>query len=177
MRGAMSTRSIVIFPTFRNVAVIDRLRKQFDPLAAKIRPHITLVFPFESGISKNALRAEVARCVADTAPFCMVLSGITGHVGEYLFLNFREGTDQVVLLHDRLYAGALAPFLNKTIPYQPRLTIGRLHDAASFAEALSEVESVRKEFACIVESVVIERVLSDETSEVESEVMLTKANR
>ena len=173
----MTTRAIVIFPAFRNMAVIHRLRKQFDPLAGRIPPHITLVFPFESNMSKDALRAEVVHCVAESAPFRMVLSGITGHAGEYLFLNLREGSDRIVLLDDRLYAGALAPFLHKTVPFQPHLTVGRLPDAASFAQALSEVESMYDEFACIVESVVIERVLSDETSEVESEVMLPKANR
>jgi hypothetical protein len=43
-------RAIVIFPKFENVYPIEQLRKQFDPLARTIEPHITVVFPFESDL-------------------------------------------------------------------------------------------------------------------------------
>lgn len=33
-------------------------------------------------------------------------------------------------LHDRLYAGVLAPHLRRDIPYRPHLTVGRFRAAA-----------------------------------------------
>ena len=41
-------RTIMIFPEFENMEIIDNIRKKYDPLAELVRPHITLVFPFES---------------------------------------------------------------------------------------------------------------------------------
>ena len=51
----MSLRTIMIFPEFENMEIIDNIRKQYDPLAELVRPHITLVFPFESQISNEEL--------------------------------------------------------------------------------------------------------------------------
>ena len=51
-------RSIVIFPEFSNSRDIQSLRREFDPLAFKIAPHITLVLPFESDLSSEDLESE-----------------------------------------------------------------------------------------------------------------------
>jgi len=45
----------MIFPEFENMEIIDNIRKQYDPLADLVRPHITLVFPFESPLSNMQL--------------------------------------------------------------------------------------------------------------------------
>lgn len=170
----MNRRSIVIFPAFANMAAIDQMRARYDPLAGKIRPHVTLAFPFESDLSARDLHAEVARSVDNVPPFRMTLAGFTAEEGGYLFLNVREGAERVRLLHDRLYAGALAPFLNSAIAYRPHVTVGRLPDAAALASALAQTESVREEFACTVDAVAVEEVLGDETSRVVGEVGLAK---
>lgn len=44
----MSFRTIMIFPEFENIDVINDIRKKYDPLANLVLPHITLVFPFDS---------------------------------------------------------------------------------------------------------------------------------
>ncbi len=46
----MIKRCIMIFPQFENIEVIDKIRNKYDPLANHLRPHITLVFPFDSNI-------------------------------------------------------------------------------------------------------------------------------
>ncbi len=40
----MTVRTIMIFPEFKNMEIIDKIRNQYDPLANLVRPHITLVF-------------------------------------------------------------------------------------------------------------------------------------
>ena len=38
-----------------NMEVIDKIREQYDPLANLVRPHITIVFPFDSDRSNEEL--------------------------------------------------------------------------------------------------------------------------
>lgn len=49
----MLQRCIMIFPEFKNIEEIEKIRRKHDPLVNHVKPHITLVFPFNSGIEKN----------------------------------------------------------------------------------------------------------------------------
>ena len=51
----MSLRTIMIFPEFDNIDIIDEIRAKYDPLAKLVRPHITIVFPFEMEITNDEL--------------------------------------------------------------------------------------------------------------------------
>lgn len=44
----VSIRTIMIFPEFEEMEIIDEIREKYDPLARLVRPHITIVFPFIS---------------------------------------------------------------------------------------------------------------------------------
>lgn len=39
----MNLRTIMIFPDFYNMEVIDNIREKYDPLAKLVRPHITII--------------------------------------------------------------------------------------------------------------------------------------
>lgn len=41
----MNLRTIMIFPSFENMKLIDSIREKYDPLAKLIRPHLLLFFP------------------------------------------------------------------------------------------------------------------------------------
>lgn len=120
-------------------ARVQALRQLHDPQATLVPPHVTLVFPTEA--DSDAVAAEVAAAAAITpalplrftaiAPYADPLSGDT-----YAFLLPEDGA-AVTRLHDRLYAGVLAPRLCPAIPYSPHLTVGRFHVAAE-AEALRQ---------------------------------------
>lgn len=56
MNSDIKKRCIMIFPQFKNINIIDEIREKYDPLSNNVRPHITLVFPFESNISKVDLQ-------------------------------------------------------------------------------------------------------------------------
>jgi len=56
MNSDTKKRCIMIFPQFNNINIIDGIREKYDPLSNNVRPHITLVFPFESNISKVDLQ-------------------------------------------------------------------------------------------------------------------------
>ena len=85
----MVRRLIVIVPSLAESAAetIATFRRRFDPLADLVPPHITLVFPFESSLSPDELRAHAQGAVRGVAPFPLRLAGITGSERAYLFLK------------------------------------------------------------------------------------------
>lgn len=101
----MSLRTIMIFPEFENMEIIDKMRKQFDPLADLVRPHITLVFPFESSMSNEELAQVLEERLADMKPFQLELGGISKQedvFGNYLFLNVLQGAEKICHIHQVL---------------------------------------------------------------------------
>lgn len=94
----MALRTIMIFPEFENIELIDDIRKQYDPLADVIRPHITIVFPLDMDISNEELSEILEKRLANIKPFPIEIFGISKYedrFGNYLFLNLSKGTDDV----------------------------------------------------------------------------------
>ncbi|MGA2588181.1 MAG: 2'-5' RNA ligase family protein [Candidatus Aminicenantales bacterium] len=154
----MSKRAIVIFPKFEELHLLRQLRRQFDPLANTIEPHMTLVFPFESHLSAEHLQTHIQQAVQGVGPFPVQLHGIIGSEGEYLFLNVKRGNDRLIELHDRLYSGALAAYLSVEHTFIPHLTVGRLGNKAAFLSALEEARKIRTIFQTVIEEVAVYRV-------------------
>ncbi|GKU28576.1 2'-5' RNA ligase family protein [Clostridium folliculivorans] len=73
----MLKRCIMIFPEFENPKIIDNIRDKYDPLANHVRPHITLVFPFESDIKTDDLRTHISSVLSEIRPFEIILNKIT----------------------------------------------------------------------------------------------------
>src|SRR4051794_1115011 len=92
--GAMFRRVIVLFPKFEHLDSIQQLRQKYDPLAAFVPPHITLVAPFESALSSRQLEAHVHAALTEMEAFPITLKVVTGHEEEYLFLNVQRGGDE-----------------------------------------------------------------------------------
>ena len=109
----MSLRTIMIFPEFENMYVIDPVRNRYDPLAKLVRPHITIVFPFESDMSNEELSGILDRRLASFGPFDIEMQGFTKHSvpdGNYLFLNMTKGAEEIKKIHEELYKNEFAPF-------------------------------------------------------------------
>jgi 2'-5' RNA ligase len=166
------TRAIVIFPAFADVAPIERLRRAYDPLADYIAPHITLVFPFTSAIATEALAAHMRRAIGNLAPFEVTLREVTGHMGEYLFLNVKRGADQLVALHDLLYSGILTRYLAPEHTFTPHLTVGRLPSAERFALALVDARRMAARFTFRVEEIVTYRIGEEGSRAIDCQVFL-----
>jgi 2'-5' RNA ligase len=158
METLMVTRAVVAFPQIERGEVIQRLRERYDPLAASIAPHLTLVFPFESALTTDELAEHVSKAVVGFEPFRVRLQGITGQEGEYLFLNVKRGNDQLIELHDRLYNGPLAPFLRPEFTYTPHLTVGRLPDSDTFRAALDDARQITMAFEATIAEITLYRI-------------------
>ena len=130
----MVRRYIAIFPTIPAHDPIVGLRQQYDPLGYLVRPHITLVFPFESTLSKMQVSGHVQDVLRQVRSFSVSLDAVSIH-DDYVFLNASEGRSAIIELHDRLYGGLLAPYLRSDIPYLPHMTVARCADPSALQRA------------------------------------------
>ena len=173
----MKERCIMIFPEFENMRVIDDIRQQYDPLAKHVRPHITLVFPFQSNISTSELEAHLIDKLADFHPFSLSLRGITAvqSFGNYLFLNLQEGAEEVIRIHQTLYTGLLEPYCPPWLKgggFYPHMTVGKLAEEDAFREAAEAVKDIEETFATIVKKISVEIIDENEDSILELELPL-----
>jgi 2'-5' RNA ligase len=163
---------IMIFPEREGLEAVEALRRRYDPLANQIPAHITLVFPFSTDLSQERLRRHLADAVRGMAPFPVRLRDVTGHEGEYLFLNVKRGNNAPFELHDRLYSGPLTAHRSNEHTFVPHLTVGRLPDREAFHAALEEVRNWPGELDVTVRSVSAYRIAEDGGRSIDLEVSL-----
>jgi 2'-5' RNA ligase len=113
---------------------VEAIRRQFDPRADEIPAHLTLVFPFRSGVSDDEVSRRVGEVAEPMAAFYATFGSVVAADDTYLSSPIIEGAESVVSLHRLLYeqlSGAGATLFK---PYGPHITVGRLSTPAG-AEA------------------------------------------
>lgn len=173
----MTKRCIMIFPRFSNMELINRLRKKYDPLAEKVNPHITLVFPFDSSFSKEELQRHIEEVASQASHFSLSMQKVTPAMGNYLFLNISEGKEEVIMLHQMLYQGILKdyhPCWLKNINYMPHMTVGKIENDIDFSEAVKETKGMDELFTTIVDKITVEIIGENDESIIEMEIPLRK---
>ena len=117
----MHYRTVMIFPQFSNLDVLQRIREAYDPLAELVRPHITLVFSFLSPMRNEELLRLLERELRMVRPFRIVLHGVSRDSdasGHYLYLNVEHGADKLQRLHSIFYENAFRKF-DEGVEYVP----------------------------------------------------------
>jgi len=168
-------RAIVIFPELPASAIdaIGAVRRDYDPLAELIGPHLTLVFPFASCIAADVLEAHMSAVARGVGAFDVELAEVTGSDDEYLFLNVKRGNDLLIALHDRLYGGPLGSHLDPRFTFTPHLTVGRIAAAGAFAAALADARArLPGTFAANVRTLCAYRIGAANDRTIESTVTL-----
>lgn len=168
----MTNRAIVIFPKFSNSEFIDEIRKKYDPLYNFIAPHLTLIFPFQSELTKTELIEHLENQLRELSPFELILKGVTGASDGYVFLDVKIGNDNIVELHDKLYGGILKPYHNRFIPYIPHITIAKLKDEKTHSEVVEKLSDFDVEFRTVIDRITIEIIDGTEKSILEYEYKL-----
>lgn len=165
-------RSIVIFPQFgKEKNLIQGIRNRYDPLANKIAPHITLVFPFESEISSHELYQHLTNSLYEFKLFNLTMQGIS-YERNYLFLNFIQGQDKIIEIHNLLYSKLLARFLSKKHNYKPHLTVGRFENLDAAKTAMNKLNNFDRELEIEVNKITTEIILDDLSSRIDFEIKL-----
>lgn len=125
--------------TQTSTAIVN-IRKQFDPLAASLPPHLWLVFPFAAHLNATQLTAHIRRRTARWPPVPVVFTGIRNLKDEFVMINARTGARSITALHDKLYGGILAPFLRDDIDFLPHITLARSRDSKTVDTAFDIAE-------------------------------------
>lgn len=162
----MSLRTIMIFPEFDNIDVIDEIRAKYDPLAKLVRPHITIVFPFEMEITNDELSMILENRLRDIKSFEIEMQGFSkceDRFGNYLFLNVVKGTEIITQLHDLLYSNEFGEF-DLGIPYMPHMTVGKLKTVDDLNNAYDSVMGNKTLFKCIITKISVEMIGENEES-------------
>jgi 2'-5' RNA ligase len=162
----MDTRTIMIFPKFENISVINDIRKKYDPLADLVSPHITLVFPFNSELTNEELKLHLEQCLSGVHPFEIELQRFStqeDRFGNYLFLNVVQGAELIKEIHDNLYKGRLEKFAS-SYKYTPHMTVGKLASKELMDKAFDEVNKCKEKFSTTVENISVEMIGQHEES-------------
>ena len=166
-------RAIIIFPQFgSHTNLIQDIRNRYDPLANKIAPHITLVFPFDSQISSKVLYRHIKNSLQGFEAFSLSMQGISHEAKNYLFLNLMKGREDIIKIHDLLYSELIARFLSKKYIYRPHLTVGHLPDTDTAKIAIRELKHFDYKFETKIDKITTEIILENLSSEVDFEIKL-----
>lgn len=173
----MLKRCIMISPEFENGQIINKIRERYDPLANHVRPHITLVFPFDSDIKTDELEVHISSALSGITPFEIILHGITpnNHYGKYLFLNIQKGRNEIIELHKRLYSGILHNYFPewlKEIAFLPHMTVGNFDHEADFQVAIHETRNMVDSFKATVKGIHVEIIDENQDCIMESYIAL-----
>lgn len=171
-RTLILKRSILLFPEFENVELIESIREKYDPLYKLIRPHITLVFPFESELTQKQIEEHIRYQLKDIKPFKIELREITGTNDNYLFLNVKKGNDEIIRIHDLLYTNILEPYRDRRYTYTPHITLGRFSNKPALTKAVSRYKDFDHLFKTVINEVNVEIIDKQENSQIESKVLL-----
>jgi 2'-5' RNA ligase len=127
--------AIVLFPETAAADAIEKLRREFDPLANVLAAHITLVFPFPAPTVPSAMIEHLQKSAESVAAFECTLAGVSAERNGFLFLDVDTGAAACRALHESLYSGLLAQHRSMTHTYRPHVTIGRLTDPDKLDDA------------------------------------------
>lgn len=167
----------MIFPKFNNGHIINKIREQYDPLANHVRPHITLVFPFDSDIKTTELKEHISNVLLNVTPFEIILNGITptNNFGKYLFLNIQKGSEEIIEIHKRLYTDILENYFPdwlKGKTFLPHMTIGNFDNEEKFQIAIKDTRNITDSFKTIVNEISVEIIDDNEDSIIELNIPL-----
>lgn len=162
----MSIRTIMIFPEFEEMEIIDEIREEYDPLAHLVRPHITIVFPFENQMSNNDIADILADRLKTIHSFELVLNGISKHedrFGNYLFLDVKEGNSEICTIHNILYDNEFHEH-DLGLDYKPHMTVGKLPTVEALNVAYEKVQEINRDFKTVVNKISVEMIGENEES-------------
>jgi 2'-5' RNA ligase len=166
-------RSVLLFPGFPDEADIEHVRRLFDPAYTKIKPHITLVFPFFSEYTAEEIQTAVASCVTAVHPFILTMHEIRVK-DTFIFMLPSEGGVSIAELFRALHSGLFGPYLPPILQHEefiPHMTIGTCSPETS-KQRLEQVRSLLGEYTTRIHTISVEVIGSNGEAVIESEIPL-----
>lgn len=156
-------RSILIFPEFDNIERVQKIRQDYDSLYMHIRPHISLIFPFESTLQNNLIFDVLCEICQNISPFSINISKVSGdYENGYVWLEVGKNEINIRKLHRKLYDNDLfSSYELKNKKYIPHITIAqglRPEKAFSLSKELNKRDI---NITAKVKSISVEEVLAN----------------
>jgi len=128
----------VINIIFKANKEIVKVRKKFG-IESKIKPHITLAYPFEN-VDQKELIKHIKKSIKTQKPFKITLKELQKSTKEYyLYLLVDKGKKQILQLYKKLNSTLLKDFKNPDMPkYIPHITLGVFHSKKEIDKAIKE---------------------------------------
>lgn len=166
-------RSVLIFPDFADSGAVDRIRSRFDPAYSKIKPHITLVFPFTSTYTAQQIHDSVVSCTEGIPPFNLTLEDVVVK-DTFLFMLPGAGRTSVAELFRVLHNGLFAPYRPHVLDqeeFMPHMTIGTCTEETA-GERLSEARAALGKYTAFIDTLSVEIIGPGSQAIIESEIPL-----
>ena len=155
--------ALVHYPKL-DTQLIDQLRQKYDPQFGLIDAHITVMFPVRDTIDGHTLVSHLENVLSDCRPVPIRLQGLQRSWDDCLFLLVREGSSEIVRLHNRIYTGILADYKNSNIEFIPHLTLGAFNkDAERYAQALSTATALGLDYRCVLDGLDLVKINDERT--------------
>lgn len=172
----MNRRTIMLFPEFDNIHVIDEIRKKYDPLSEHVGPHITLVFTFESELKSEVIKSHLENVLNKLESFQLSMTKIekiNNDLGKYLFLLIDEGVEEIKQLSSQLYTGILTPYKPEWLTdetFLPHMTLGQFSTDDALELAYEDIQEIHEEFKSVIRKVSVEIIADNEDSIIDFEI-------
>lgn len=150
-------RDILIFPKFKNIDLIQNIRKKYDKLANLIPPHITLAFPFSESISNEELIEKLSNLLKKYSNFSVTFKGISLSSDNYIFLDCIKGREKILEIHKDIYETILPTRKEKAKNYIPHITLGK-------SDSIEKFKNFNHEFSTTIDEISIELIGENEES-------------
>lgn len=152
-------RTIMLFPHFKNMEVVNDIRSKYDPLFGLVRPHITLVFPFQSEMSNERLSEKLNSCLSDVKKFTLEMQGFSAEkndYGNYMQLNVTKSEDIITTLSKTLYEKIFNQDISAN--YKPHLTVGKLNTLQEMKKAYETIKDNKEIFTDEIDTIYVEMI-------------------
>ena len=167
-------RTVMIFPEFNNINYIDELREKYDSLSDKVRPHITLIFPFESSLDKTKIFEILYNRLHKIKPFEISVQGLSV-MNRWLVLNVTNGANILTEIHTILYANEFLSYKPAWLGnYVPHITVGAFDSSEEAANVYEKERYFNNIFNCVIDKISVEIIGKNEQSIIEIEYLLDR---
>lgn len=135
-------------------------------MAKLVRPHITIVFPFEIEMRNDNLSQILDNRLKGIEPFEIELQGFSkceDRFGNYLFLDVIKGAENISNIHNVLYNNEFTA-CDLGLQYIPHITVGKLSDVEELNKAYEDVKYIRCKFITVINKISVEMIGENEES-------------
>jgi 2'-5' RNA ligase len=153
--------ALVHYPAV-DTALINSLRRKYDPQIDLVEPHLTIVFPIPETIGEQTLVLHFEDALREWKPFAIHLGGVQQSRDHYIFLLVQKGKADLIRMHEELYTGVLAAYRQEVLHFVPHVTLGSFTEGGRRClQALEEAERLGLDYQTVVDRLHLVKINSD----------------